>query len=432
MNKKNLSLGFLALSLLLVMSGRLCAQEWKDYTNADVRVKFRLPSNWSMTVDTGADGDGEIECESPDGNFSFFIASTDPGFQTEDQILLERLFKELIPQMLNKSGQMVEPNTLAVEAANNNNIKGVNFQAILREGSKERQKVFGVIGFFKERLYTIGFSYPASKDNETVQSFMNRLFDQVSAYSGATTNTRTTTTTNTPPPIRPTAPAIPTPPRPVVRSSPLDVAFSTSKETTLELINQKMSVKQIALSPTGGWLVLYGRNGYKSGDLPSSFLSKLYEINQKNQEVNFVGFAPNGGWVLIYGGSGYVSEGLAEPVRAALYKINQQGQNIDLVAFTPSGGWVVVYGGSGYESSGLSESVRAALYKINQQKQRIDVVAFTPLGGWVVVYGRNGWESDGLSVKSRELLMSINKAGGKVETISFKTDNEAFIIWTRQ
>src|SRR5438132_788376 len=297
------------------------AQEWKDYSRYD--LKFKVPANWKVTSDTDEDGDPNIECEAPGGKLTLNLSSTDPGFSLDDQILMERLFKTLIPQFAKQDGVEIDPDSLRVDAGNTNNIKGVIFQALYTDDDHQKSKMFGVIGFFKGRLYFAGFTFKASDDDEVMRATTNRILDSVFAtVPSSVTNTPVTTPAPVPAPHPPNS---------------VDIAFEALKAQTKSLIESKNEIRTLALSSNGGWVVLYGKNGYNSRGLPPHALTKLAELNEQKHNLDFIAFAPKLGWLIIYDSYGYSSEGLPSDFLSSLHSINQAKRKINLVSSSPSG-----------------------------------------------------------------------------------------------
>src|ERR1041384_2486784 len=68
-----------------------------------------------------------------------------------------------------------------------------------------------------------------------------------------------------------------------------------------------ITIKEVAFTADGGWLVLYGTDGYTAQGMPTELTDILDQLNQDKQEIHFVSFTSSGGWVVVSGKPGGVA-----------------------------------------------------------------------------------------------------------------------------
>ena len=79
----------------------------------------------------------------------------------------------------------------------------------------------------------------------------------------------------------------------------------------------------------------------------------LCELNDRHEEIKDVGFIADGGWIVLYGSNGFIRSGLPQKVEDALTELHDEGSEIRQVAFAPDGNWVILFDSNGYWHSEL-------------------------------------------------------------------------------
>jgi hypothetical protein len=166
--------------IALAVGQQVQAQEWRDHVDEKAKVKFSLPKDWVYKVVDDKDS-RDFSSVSPDGKMIFFLSSEDPGFRTDDPVLLGRFFKLGVDQFLEKRQITVKNNSLVLKPGSNNNIKGTTFQlTALVEGAEVR--VAGLLGFYKDRAYTCLIAYKPDLEGYLIESFAKDVLQRLAAY----------------------------------------------------------------------------------------------------------------------------------------------------------------------------------------------------------------------------------------------------------
>lgn len=166
--------------------------------------------------------------------------------------------------------------------------------------------------------------------------------------------------------------------------------------TNLGKINDaKEEIQWIAFGPDGAWL-LSSANSFFYDKLPTELNTELDRLIKagSGSAIKFVAFAPNGGWVVIWGTNGYTANNLPKSAVDAIDKLNADGKEIKQLTFDSTGAWVIVYGTNGLIwSDGAAQGLIDQLKKLNDANETIRQVAFSPDDGsgigWIVLYGKD-------------------------------------------
>ena len=123
----------------------------------------------------------------------------------------------------------------------------------------------------------------------------------------------------------------------------LDNALPASlRHKLLELYDAEEKIKCVAISAIGGWVVLFGKNGFRSDNIPVDLLNKMYEWGDLDYELKQIAFGPNSGRVLLAGDCGWwhgnIPNGMAEKLR----EYHEGRKTINSVAISPDSGWVIL------------------------------------------------------------------------------------------
>ncbi len=86
--------------------------------------------------------------------------------------------------------------------------------------------------------------------------------------------------------------------------------YAAAKEKVEQLTREGWQVKDVALTSSGGYVVVYGRSGWHqngntySGDIPQSLKDELGAIREAGGWVSGVGISPDGSWAVAYSHDG--------------------------------------------------------------------------------------------------------------------------------
>jgi formylglycine-generating enzyme required for sulfatase activity len=148
------------------------------------------------------------------------------------------------------------------------------------------------------------------------------------------------------------------------------------------------SISQIAFTPQGGWVIIWGPNGFQSESIPPDLVRTLKDFNNAKHTILQVTFTPNGGWVALSDHQLAWSSNVNAEFVKALLSLNRKGEAIRRVAFNPTGGWIIVRGANGYWANDIPPPVLGELDQIRNAGNVVHDVVFGPDGSWVVISGR--------------------------------------------
>src|SRR5689334_17181929 len=117
-----------------------------------------------------------------------------------------------------------------------------------------------------------------------------------------------------------------------------------------------ITIKEVAFTADGGWLVLYGTDGYTAEGMPTELIDVLDQLNQDKQEIHFVSFTSSGGWVVVSGKPGGVANAanwkdIPQTAIDKLKSLNDNGFEFRDIAFSSDDEWVILYGSNRYAAS---------------------------------------------------------------------------------
>ncbi len=202
--------------------------------------------------------------------------------------------------------------------------------------------------------------------------------------------------------------------------------------TKLRAINaEKQKISCLAFTPFGGYVIIYGRDGFYSQSIPSNAYQSLHELNQANKEIKSISFTPSGGYLILYGNKGYIAHGISELVLKRLDELNSNSmfQEINKVVFTPFGGCVIVYDKYNYEALYTPVSLNEKLRDIKSKHYPIENVSFDSDGGFVVNYGSNGFTQHEVSQTLINDLTELHNDRRTIDFVSFITGGGYVVVY---
>jgi hypothetical protein len=105
----------------------------------------------------------------------------------------------------------------------------------------------------------------------------------------------------------------------------------------------------VRFAPNNAWIMCYGEDGFQrfsnqacswSDGLPENILSELRKTDS-DAPISEIAFTPDGGWVIIYGDNGFASNGLPQGTIDALNALHDRGWKIRKVTFGSNDRWLV-------------------------------------------------------------------------------------------
>ena len=193
----------------------------------------------------------------------------------------------------------------------------------------------------------------------------------------------------------------------------------------LKKVNDKRQIiKSVGLAPKGGWVVLYGQNGYATNGVPQETVQRLRRLHNQRSVLKHIAFTNSGGWVILHDGS-YSARNIPASAAQKLSALAKRGRSLESITFTNDDGWVIVHD-DGCESYGIPQSAAQKIADVLQGKRRVKSVAFTNDNGWIVVYER-GYYGFGMPESAEGEIPRLFDKYHDLDAVFF-TGNDGYII----
>jgi TIR domain len=152
-------------------------------------------------------------------------------------------------------------------------------------------------------------------------------------------------------------------------------------------LNGSLGIPHVSLSPEKGWLILRDKPHlmFLYDELPVSPLNKLRELYRADRELKCVAFAESGGWVALYGKNGFWSENIPAELLKKLHDWSDLHYELKQVAFGPNSSWVLLAGDTGWWHGNIPEKMAEKLSEYHQAGKTIKSVALSPDAGWLIL-----------------------------------------------
>jgi len=194
------------------------------------------------------------------------------------------------------------------------------------------------------------------------------------------------------------------------------------------LFSEGSKVNYISFTPTGGWCILVGSNGYWYSSIPQAAIDKLSELHENKSTINSIAFSNDGGWVIIYDTYGYWYHNIPQSAKNKIKELNKNKKEIKQVAFTSSGGWCILVGKNGYWYDNIPQAAIDKLASLHEREVQITDIAFTPTGGWCIIQGSNGYWYQYIPQPAKDKLSKLNGAKKTIKKIAFNSTS-SFIFY---
>jgi hypothetical protein len=105
----------------------------------------------------------------------------------------------------------------------------------------------------------------------------------------------------------------------------------------------------VRFAPNKAWIMCYGEDGFQrfsnqscswSDGLPDNIYSELRKTDS-SAPISEIAFTPAGGWVIVYGDNGFASNGLPQGTIDALNALHDRGWKVRKVTFGSNDRWLV-------------------------------------------------------------------------------------------
>lgn len=122
----------------------------------------------------------------------------------------------------------------------------------------------------------------------------------------------------------------------------LNLAAQNSREYIRNEITYQGNCRNVAITKTGGDLMLYGTNGWAGMGLPTDLTNALSELNNDNEYIDDVQLTENGKWLILYGDCGFRWNNIPYSLEKKLREWNANNEVVTCAAFNDYGEWIAI------------------------------------------------------------------------------------------
>lgn len=115
-----------------------------------------------------------------------------------------------------------------------------------------------------------------------------------------------------------------------------------SREHIRNAIKRHGECRNVAITKTGGDLMLYGRNGYASKGCPSSLTNRLSDLHDQGEYIDDVQLTENGSWLILWGNNGVSWNDIPYSLEKKIREYNDAGEVINTITFSDDGDWIII------------------------------------------------------------------------------------------
>lgn len=153
------------------------------------------------------------------------------------------------------------------------------------------------------------------------------------------------------------------------------------------LFNESAEIAHVALARKSWWVILRDQFHLMpmSLDIPSTLYSKLLELYRTNQKTRCVALSASGGWVVLHGSNGFWTENVPAELLQKMREWSALGHELKQVAFGPGSSFVLLAGDYGYWQQLIPKKMADKLAEYYKERKTIKSVALSPDGGWVIL-----------------------------------------------
>lgn len=116
-------------------------------------------------------------------------------------------------------------------------------------------------------------------------------------------------------------------------------------QTSRQYIRNEIETKgarNVAITKTGGDLMLYGRNGYAYKGIPQSLSNAMRELHDDSKYIDDIQLTESGDWLILWGDNGFKWNNIPYSLEEKIRYYNKQGEVVTCAAFNDYGDWIVV------------------------------------------------------------------------------------------
>ena len=180
---------------------------------------------------------------------------------------------------------------------------------------------------------------------------------------------------------------------------------------------QKAEPKCVAFNVQDEWVTFAGNSFVLTCNNNIAPGKRIMELGKAGETFRWLAFAPTGGWVMLHGKNDFSAEGIPEELRNTLNFDTKNALTIRSVAIGPQGGWVVL-SEEGITSRDVPKTLKDALHRAFE-KGPLRCVAFTSANDWFIIDGQSECLTSNPDHPASKKLDELAKAGEKIDWIAF-------------
>ncbi len=155
--------------------------------------------------------------------------------------------------------------------------------------------------------------------------------------------------------------------------------------TLQNLKEANANIQQIVFSPLSwsgksSWVVIYNDTEVDWKNVPPTLIAQILAVHEQHQTIKSIALSINGGWVLVAGNKVYSSL-IPTPMQAKFQELEAQGANIHYVSFNVDNGWIILYDQNQGAWERLPVDLVTTLERLSAQRSNIRAVQFYTLRG---------------------------------------------------
>lgn len=201
-------------------------------------------------------------------------------------------------------------------------------------------------------------------------------------------------------------------------------------EKLKEFVAAGETIKQVAIGPDKGWVILRDQCGFWCQAAPEAMKKDLLGLLNEGQEIPHVCLAPNEGFVILRDKPYllFLHRALPAGLLDKLRELYDAEKKIKCIAISAIGGWVVLFGKNGFWSDNIPVDLYNKLHEWGDLHYELKQVAFGPDSAWVLLAGDNGWWHANIPNKMAEKLSEYHAAGQTINSVAISADSGWVIL----
>ncbi len=173
------------------------------------------------------------------------------------------------------------------------------------------------------------------------------------------------------------------------------------RATLDDLVASNTDIDEMAVGPTGAWIIVAGNGIYKSASVPMSMVDLIRTHLNAGRDIEAVLLGAHGNFAVAAGGLFNRTSNLPQvDLLTSVVKGHQNaGRRIDELVLTPAGGFVVLAGGH-YYGQNVPTALWDAIRDSDKSKRRVRRISIGADGRWILL-AEQWMAGSGLSPQQR-------------------------------